>query len=570
MVVLIIAMGTITYSMAEKIIVENYQKTTEANLNVLSRYFSGYISDIKSQTLDIVVDKELWDYAFGDMTEDSAIRSFKNSMYSRLQTLIFSREGIDRITIICKDNEGFTVNSTGSHTFIPLSTAEKYYETEESKHYDEVSAYGEWTSSHETFDELFGHNNGYSLSFIRNITAYRSKVGRLIVDISESFITKTLLESNLPATTSLSYITADGGETCIAKESETIRIKETDLMSFLRETDSSSGYRFVSLKGDEYILIFSFIEETGDVLTALIPKNIVNEQTRIVRTFSVVIILGAVTIALAIGFGISNSFGKTLALTRNVVKKAAEGDIHVRFDEDNADEFGIISSDFNKILDSFVEAGERARIAEIRSLEAQINPHFLYNTLDAINFVALDAGDEDASRMITDLADILRYSINNSNSKVLISSEVEYLRKYIHLQQRRFKYSFSCVLDVDPEAMNVYIHKLILQPLIENSIIHAFVGRTEDNQIEVHIIRDEKDIHIKVSDNGIGIPEELINEINTFSGYVDGKGNIGIRNVLARLRMYYGDKCRVFANSDENGTVYSIDIEDIADENSDS
>ncbi len=567
MVVLIIAMGTITYSMAEKIIVENYQKTTEANLNVLSRYFSGYIADIKSQTLDIVADKKLWDYAFGDMTEDTAIRSFKNNMYSRLQTLIFSREGIDRITIICKDNVGFTVNNTGSHTFIPLSMAEKYYETEESMHYDEVSAYGEWNSSHETFDELFGFEDDYSMSFVRNITAYRSKVGMLLLDISDSFIINTLLESNLPDRTSLSYITADGGETCIAKDAETIRVSDTDLFDFLKETDSSGGYRFVSVKGSEYILIFSFIEETRDVLTALIPIDIVYEQTAVVRLVSTLIILGAVSITLIIGLGISHSFGKTIKLTRDVVKKAAEGDIHVRFDESTADEFSIISRDFNKILDSFVEAGERARIAEIRSLEAQINPHFLYNTLDAINFVALEAGDEDAGRMLTDLADILRYSINNSNTTVLISDEVEYLRKYIHLQQMRFKYSFSCVLDVDPEAMNVYIHKLILQPLIENSIVHAFVGRTEDNQIEVHIIRDERNIHISVSDNGIGIPKTLIDEINTFSGYEDGKGNIGIRNVLARLKMYYGNKCRVFANADENGTVYSIDIEDIADEN---
>ncbi len=570
MVVLIIVMGAITYHMAEKIIVENYEKTTEANLNVISRYFSSYNADIRRLTLDIAVDEDLRDYAFGDMTDEIAIRRFKNKLYSRIQSLIISRDGICRVTVLCKDNDGFTVMGTGKHASISQTLAEQYFETDEAKHFNGVSAYGEWGSEHPVlYEALEFPEESCGYYFIRNIIAYRAKVGILLTDISESFISKTLLESNLPVTTSLSYISADGGEISTAKDAEVIRITDTDLLSYIRENEAPNGHRFVKIAGKHYILIYSAVEATDDYLTALIPIRVVFKQTEIVRIISILIVLGAVAVALAIGLGIANTFGKTISLTKDVVKKAAEGDMSVRFHEISPDEFGIINSNFNKILDSFVEAGERTRVAEIRALEAQINPHFLYNTLDAINFVALDSGAEDVSSMITDLADILRYSINDSNATVPISSEVDYLRKYIHLQQRRFKYSFSCLLDVDPDAMGVYLHKLILQPLIENSIVHAFVGRTEDNQIEVHITRDGNDIQIRVSDNGIGITPGLLKEINEFTGYEDNRGNIGIRNVLARLKMYYGDKCKVVASSDENGTVFTIDIEGIASENSD-
>ena len=120
------------------------------------------------------------------------------------------------------------------------------------------------------------------------------------------------------------------------------------------------------------------------------------------------------------------------------------------------------------------ESMVREKNAEIRSLEAQINPHFLYNTLDTINWQAIEQQQFSISQMITKLAQILRYSIHNSNEIVTIRTELEFLKKYIYLQQQRFDYSFQCSIDADEKVEECCIHKLLLQPLVENTIIHGF------------------------------------------------------------------------------------------------
>ncbi len=130
--------------------------------------------------------------------------------------------------------------------------------------------------------------------------------------------------------------------------------------------------------------------------------------------------------------------------------------------------------------------------AEIRALEAQINPHFLYNTLDTINWMAIDRGEFDISNAIGSLANILRYAITDSNGTVCIRDEIEWLKKYIYLQQFRLKNKFVRVIEVAPELLDVKIHKLLLQPFIENAIIHGFNGEQDEYIFRsVHIAGEE-------------------------------------------------------------------------------
>ena len=110
--------------------------------------------------------------------------------------------------------------------------------------------------------------------------------------------------------------------------------------------------------------------------------------------------------------------------------------------------------------------------AEIQALEAQINPHFLYNTLDAINWMAVDKNEYAISKMLTELAAIMRYSIHGSNEIVELKDELTYLKKYIHLQQERLNYSFLSTLKADESLYHVKIHKMLMQPLVENTLVY--------------------------------------------------------------------------------------------------
>ena len=148
--------------------------------------------------------------------------------------------------------------------------------------------------------------------------------------------------------------------------------------------------------------------------------------------------------------------------------------------------------------------------------------------------------------MIGTLAHILRYGISDSNGVVKIKDEVEWLKQYIFLQQMKLKNSFDCHINVEPEIMGYPIHKLLLQPFIENAILHGFEGTEGLHRLEMDMGRQEKWIQIQIQDNGCGIPEETVREMNEgIFRKTDNKNHIGMENAITRIHMYYGENVDV-------------------------
>lgn len=255
----------------------------------------------------------------------------------------------------------------------------------------------------------------------------------------------------------------------------------------------------------------------------------------------------------------------------SAMDQAYNGNYHVQIESSNDyAEFATISRHFNHMVNQIEISGKRERDAlireknaEIAALEAQINPHFLYNTLDAINWVAIDNEQFLISKMLKDLAIILRYSIQNSNSMVSVSNEIEYLKKYILLQQQRFEFSFQCFMDFREEVMNYQVHKLLFQPLIENAIVHGFPGKHSSDDMDTIWIsakRVNKDgLEITVKDNGRGMDPALVDELNHFDYKNNSvKTSIGIRNVFMRVKYYYGEHGNFRVWSDTRGTQVTL------------
>ena len=242
------------------------------------------------------------------------------------------------------------------------------------------------------------------------------------------------------------------------------------------------------------------------------------------------------------------------------------------------DELRIIVKRFNEMADranSLVEtlkerneeihvAETNRRRAEIKALEAQINPHFLYNTLDSINWRAIDHGEEEISNMLGMLGSLLRYSISNIDMIVLLRAEIEWVRKYVFLQQERFNYSFECEYCIEEEALDFPIYKMLLQPLVENSILHAFAGMNHGGMIRIIAKLIGKDwLEIVVEDNGCGMSPEILAKMQLEAEGKTGKDaeSIGISNVASRLRIYYQDEASFRVESTEgSGTKMTIQI----------
>ena len=197
------------------------------------------------------------------------------------------------------------------------------------------------------------------------------------------------------------------------------------------------------------------------------------------------------------------------------------------------------------------------RKTELKALQAQINPHFLYNTLDSIAWMCEQGRNADAVKMVHALARLFRISISRGHELIPIAKEIEHAESYLQIQMYRYKNQFTYTFDVDPDCLGYYCNKITLQPIIENSINHGLELMVEEGRIDVCVRQDGDDIVFSVQDNGVGMSEEQIKAIMQH-GPTDRTG-IGIKNVNDRLKIYFGRNYGLHITSEPDvGTCVEI------------
>ena len=246
------------------------------------------------------------------------------------------------------------------------------------------------------------------------------------------------------------------------------------------------------------------------------------------------------------------------------VNKIKEGDLNARAELNTNDEFELLANQFNTMVmalnDSMnrnIELNILKTQAEKKQLIAQFNPHFLFNTLETIRYLILSKPAE-ASDLILRTTQLLRYSLHQADELVLLKHDLEYTRIYCEIQKTRFSEKFEYTLDLNNEILNQKVPKLLLQPIIENSIIHGFKQKNKLTVSVVGIIQNDR-ILLSISDDGYGISNEKLNEIKKM--IIDKKNNTnhqGIYNVYKRLYLVYEDKLEFDIQSNENGTVFNV------------
>lgn len=303
--------------------------------------------------------------------------------------------------------------------------------------------------------------------------------------------------------------------------------KETAVNSY---EDPVTGWTFYNVYDRNYML-----------------KDVTNAQ----RIYMSVGLLALLTAIVAI-FILSRQITASVNQVVEGIQVIQKGNLDVKIKIQYHDEIGDIAENFNVmtervkgLIQEVKDVTDRQKNSEIRALEAQINPHFLYNTLDSINWMAIESEQYEISKMIRNLGIILRYSVNKSNSIVTIEMVGDWLEKYIALQQMRFEGKFDFQVHIDPQAQKKRIHKLLLQPFIENAILHGLKEKEGYGRlyVDISLSGNEKKLNIIVEDNGKGMSEEEKRHYNNMEeAVIDDGGSIGLHNVFSRIRMYYGEE----------------------------
>jgi two-component system sensor histidine kinase YesM len=270
------------------------------------------------------------------------------------------------------------------------------------------------------------------------------------------------------------------------------------------------------------------------------------------QIFSIILIISAVGFSVVAAWSLSRSIYTPIKKLHDVTATITKNDLQALMTSDNVDEITELGMSFNimigkikELLDSKIKEQENLKKAELRALQAQINPHFLYNTLDTIIWMAESKQTDQVVKIVSALSNFFRISLSKGMDWITIGEELERIRSYLTIQKMRYRDILDYKIEVEESVSDHTILKLILQPLVENALYHGIKNKRQGGTIYVRARRKGKEeVLLEVEDNGIGFtPEKLAQlraELEDDSGDIKLESGFGIGNVNKRIRLYYG------------------------------
>ncbi|MCH4888604.1 sensor histidine kinase [Acidaminobacter sp. JC074] len=273
-----------------------------------------------------------------------------------------------------------------------------------------------------------------------------------------------------------------------------------------------------------------------------------------------------IIVVLVASFFMSKVITKAIVELSQVMSKVSEGDLKVRAAVTGSEEIEALSDNFNGMVERIetlikkVEVETKAKEEKhFEALQAQINPHFLLNTLNGIKWLVVMKDNQKAESMLMALGTLLERTLGKNKSIITLEDELQTLRYYGDIQSYRYGESFELIFDVDKSLNHVLVPALILQPLVENSILHGFTGMDKKGIITIKAYSDKDYVYLQVIDNGLGMDPEML---ELYKKNIQNATRIGIRSVDERISLYYDETCHLIIDSSHTGTQITLRIRD--------
>ncbi|NMO96827.1 cache domain-containing sensor histidine kinase [Paenibacillus lemnae] len=416
-----------------------------------------------------------------------------------------------------------------------------------------------------SFGRLIGTD---SVSLIRSMDLYNSdrQSNLLVVTYNQSKLLN-ILKTLLPSDNSKVFLMNDKGEIIAqlgAGRQPGMSVSQNAPAGQMMEVTQTSGY-------------------SGWRLSLVQPKDELYLETDQLRLFTFGIIVLSILLAFIISWVVYSGIASPVLKLSRGIKRLSSGDMSVQVDNRRKDEFGFLIQSFNRmvtvqkhLIEDHYEQQLRLTTTELKFLQSQINPHFLYNTLDSIYWSAKNYEAEEISEMVMNLSRFFRLSLDKGRQLFTLEESIQHLHYYLRIQQLRFLDSFEVEYDIHEDTRALHILKLLLQPLVENAILHGMEGRTEGGRLVISSEIIEELLVIKVWDNGPGIGEDRLSYIKNELERMENRSLsslsldqehandlFGLRNVYTRIRLYYGERAglEIYSHSAEGaGTTAVISL----------
>ena len=388
--------------------------------------------------------------------------------------------------------------------------------------------------------------------------------GVLLIDVSYNSLDQIVGEVSLGNSGYL-YLMDGGGEIICHPKAQLINagLMEEDNLEVAGRKEGSYRERF---GGEERITTVKSIGYTGWKAVGVNPTGSMTLNVLKTRIFVVFIVLLFLFVLTMINAYISSRITNPIKELEKSVSLLESGDLDAPVYIGGSAEIRSLGHSIQGmalrikgLMNDIVAEHESKRKSEFDTLQSQINPHFLYNTLDIIVWMIENEKKTDAVRVVTALARFFRISLSRGKSIITVKDELEHVRNYLMIQQMRFKNKFTYEIDADEDVLELASLKLMLQPMVENAIYHGMEFMDGDGVIQIRVWREGDDLYLRVRDNGLGMTKEQVENLFKDSGHVPSRrgSGIGVRNVNERVHLYFGDAygLRIESEPDEGTDV---------------
>lgn len=540
-------------------IFENSSEYTHTIIQQMNQNIDSYIDYMENIAYLISSNEDVQDYLFDEKIDNEG----RYRILNQLQTILDSRSDIRNVGIISKN--GRMLINDGSKSVnqdLDLNTQE-WYATALEKPNGPIL-----TSSH--VQHIISGERPWVITLSRGIrdrSGSGEKEGVFFIDLNYSAISELCDQSTVGTKGYAFILDAKGNIVYHPQQQQLYNELQTENISLIMDTDEDTVLTGTGNDGKLYSISRS--EKTGWTVVDCTNVKELLSKSRQAQSVYVLTAIILVIVALLFSRFMARSITLPIQKLRDSMKKVQEGNFSVSdVVVDSKNEIGSLTKSFDvmthrihELMEQNVHEQEEKRKSELKALQSQINPHFLYNTLDSIIWMAEGKKNEEVVLMTASLARLLRQSISNEDEVVPIANEVEYARGYLTIQKMRYKDKLEFQIEVDSSILYIPLIKLVLQPIIENAIYHGLKYKESKGLLIVKGFMKDGNAVLQVIDDGVGMDEETLAHIYDKHKVNYHSNGVGVYNVQKRLKLYYGEDYGITYTSElGKGTTATITI----------
>lgn len=555
--VLIVTAVSVQYT--DSAIFENSLLYTQTITKQINQNIDSYITYMDNIVSVISGSEDAQYYLFRENPDGG----HEKRLLEQFRIILKGRSDIRNIGLVCDGgNSLFNTGYSSQNPDLDLSTQEWYKKAVESKGKSIL------TSSH--VQHVIEGERPWVITMSRgisNLVGSRASKGAVFIDLNYSAISELCDQNSIGDKGYVFIVDQDGNIVYHPQQQQLYNELQTENIEAVMNAKTDTVT--VGEGEHEKIYTISRSDKTGWTVVGCMNVAELLKSSRQAQRIYVICAAGLIILSLILSRVLARNITYPIQRLRDSMKKVQTGEFPTTdIEVSSENEIGSLTKSFNvmthriaELMEQNIHEQEQKRKSELKALQSQINPHFLYNTLDSIIWMAEGKKNEEVVLMTASLARLLRQSISNEDELVSVGQEAEYARSYLTIQKMRYKDKLEFQIDISPAVSGVKIIKLVLQPIIENAIYHGLKYKDSKGLLVVHGYQEGEKAVLEVEDNGVGMDEETLAHIFEKHKVNYHSNGVGVYNVQKRLKLYYGEEYGIVYKSRRNeGTKAVITI----------